>query len=285
MWLIHLTMKSSSLVVKANRLIQASYKLDLVEQRVMEMAIAWSRTHVEDLNTDTWIELSVKDYVDLYESDEKSAYRQLQSAAKSLRQRTLLIEGIDDATGNPATIETGWVSYIMYVPKSGLIRIRFSEIIVPCISRLERQFTSFRISSIVGLSSAYAIRLYELLKQYEKVGKRYFDLLELREFVEANEAAYDRIDNLKSRVIDKAITQINQYSDLDVDYSTEKSGRSVTGLTFLIAAKQPAPKSRKTSVHDHQPKKPVKEVPILLSKHQQAIEDAVLNSMLKRNGA
>lgn len=278
-------MKSSSLVVKANRLIQASYKLDLVEQRVMEMAIAWSRAHVEDLNTDTWIELSVKDYVDLYASDEKSAYRQLQLAAKSLRQRTLLIEGIDDATGNPATIETGWVSYIMYVPKSGLIRIRFSEIIVPCISRLEKQFTSFRLSAIVGLSSAYAIRLYELLKQHEKIGKRYFDILTLREFVEANEAAYDRIDNLKSRVIDKAVEQINQYSDLVIEYSTEKSGRNVKGFTFLITTKKPAPKTRKTTVNGNESKPLVKEVPILLSKHQQAIEDAVLSSLLKKDSA
>lgn len=231
-------MKSTSLVVKANRLVQASYKLELVEQRVMEMAIAWSRLHVEQLTVETWIELSVAEYVDLYKSDPKSAYRQLRQAAKNLRLRTLVIEGIDLQTGKPSTLETGWVNSILYVPDAGLIRIQFSAAIVPCISQLEEQFTSFKINSIIGLSSAYAIRLYELLKQYEKIKKRSFELQELREYLEATDVAYDRMDNLKSRVIDKAVEQINAHSDLNISYLPQRRGRFIVGFDFCIDPKE-----------------------------------------------
>lgn len=231
-------MKSTSLVVKANRLVQASYKLELVEQRVMEMAIAWSRLHVEQLTVETWIELSVAEYVDLYKSDAKSAYRQLRQAVKNLRLRTLVIEGVDLQTGKSSTLETGWVNSILYVPDAGLIRIQFSTAIVPCISQLEEQFTSFKINSIIGLSSAYSIRLYELLKQYEKIKKRSFELQELREYLEATDTAYDRMDNLKSRVIDKAVEQINIHSDLTVSYMAQRRGRFIIGFDFFIDSKE-----------------------------------------------
>lgn len=230
-------MRADALVVKANRLVQASYRLDLVEQRVMQMAIAWSRTHVEELDADTWVELSVGEYAALYQTDQKSAYRQLQQAAKSLRQRTLMIEVFHEITGEPAILETGWVSYIMYVPNSGLIRIRFSQVIVPCISRLEEQFTSFKLNEIIGLTSAYAIRLYELLKQYQSIKRRDFGLKELREYLEATEVGYDRIDNFKSRVVDKAVEQINLHTDLNISYATQKSGRTVIGFVFSIHQK------------------------------------------------
>lgn len=235
-------MNRNSLVVKANRLVQASYKLELVEQRVMEMAIAWSRSHVEDLTTDTWIELSVAEYMELYQADSKNAYQQLRQAAKSLRQRTLLIEVLHEITGEPAILETGWVNYIMYVPDAGLIRIQFSKVIVPCISQLNEQFTSFKIKEIVGLTSNYAIRMYELLKQYQTLKSRYFALAELREYLEATDSAYDRIDNLKSRVVDKAVTQINACTDLNVSYQAHRKGRAIVGLEFFIATKSPSNK-------------------------------------------
>lgn len=235
-------MNQNSLVVKANRLVQASYKLELVEQRVMEMAIAWSRSHVESLTTDTWIELSVAEYMQLYQADSRNAYQQLRQAAKNLRQRTLLIEGIDAQTGKPSILETGWVNSILYVPDAGLIRIQFSKVIVPCISQLNEQFTSFKINEIVGLNSNYAIRLYELLKQYQALKTRYFALAELREYLEATDPAYDRIDNLKSRVVDKAVTQINACTDLNISYEAHKKGRFIVGLEFTIVAKAPSKK-------------------------------------------
>jgi plasmid replication initiation protein len=53
-----------------------------------------------------------------------------------------------------------------------VVGIRFSKEILPFISNLSREFTKYSLSDIAGMSSAYAIRIYELLSQYRSIGKR-----------------------------------------------------------------------------------------------------------------
>lgn len=227
-------MKDTALVTKDNRLIEASYRLSMVEHRIIQMAIAWTRQHKTELTSDTWVELKSAEYSALYDLDEKISYRQLKAASRDLRDRRLLVEGLHPETGDPVTIEGGWVSYVMYSPKNGTIGLQFSKIIIPYISTLEERFTSYQIKHVSAFSSIYAIRLYELCKQYLKIGKRTFSLAELKEYLEANVPSYDRIDNFKGKVLDKAAQQINSTSDILISYESEKTGREVTGYTFKI---------------------------------------------------
>ena len=227
-------MKETALVTKDNRLIEASYRLSLVEHRIIQMATAWTRTHEDPLTPDTWVELYSAEYSALYDLDEKVSYRQLKAAASDLRERRFLVEGLHPETGDPVTIEGGWVSYIMYSPKNGTVALQFSKLVISYISALEERFTSYQIKHVANLSSVYAIRLYELCKQYLKIGRRSFGLVELREYLEANEPSYDRIDNFKSKVLDRAVQQINATSDIILNYETEKTGRTVTGYLFSI---------------------------------------------------
>lgn len=229
-------MKDTALVTKDNRLIEASYRLSMVEHRIIQMAIAWTRQHKTELTSDTWVELQASEYSALYDLDEKISYRQLKAAARDLRDRRLLVEGVHPETGDPVTIEGGWVSYVMYSPKNGTIGLQFSKIIIPYISTLEERFTSYQIKHVSAFSSIYAIRLYELCKQYLKIGKRTFGLAELKEYLEANVPSYDRIDNFKGKVLDKAAQQINSTSDIIINYEANKTGREVTGYTFTITA-------------------------------------------------
>lgn len=229
-------MKETTLITKDNRLIEASYRLSLVESRIMQMAIAWTRAHDTELTPDTWVELHSTEYSALYDLDIKAAYRQLKAAARELRDRRLSVEGIHPETGDVVTIEGGWVSYVMYSTKNGTIALQFSKLIIPYISALESRFTSYQIKHVASFSSVYAIRLYELCKQYLKIGKRSFSISELREYLEATEASYDRIDNFKNKVLDRAVQQINEASDILIKYETLRMGRSVTGYTFLITS-------------------------------------------------
>ena len=230
-------MKDTALVIKDNRLIEASYRLSLVEHRIMQMAIAWTRCNKIELDADTWIELHSSDYSNMYSLDEKISYRQLKAAARDLRERRLIVEGVHPETGDVVTIEGGWVSYVMYSPKKGTIGLQFSKIIIPYISTLEERFTSYQIKHVSRFSSTYAIRLYELCKQYLSIGKRFFKIQDLKDALEANEPSYDRIDNFKSKILDKSVDQINLTSDIDLSYFSEKQGRSIVGYTFLIKLK------------------------------------------------
>lgn len=228
-------MQDSALVVKDNRLIEASYRLTEAEQRIMLMAIAWARMHVKDeLTTETWIELRSQDYVELFDTDPKNAYRQLKQAIKSLASRKLIMEVVDPITQLPATLEADWVTNALYVEGAGLVRINFGSLIIPYIWKLERRFTAYQLRSIKQLTGGYTVRLYELLLQYLSIGKRMFGLDDLRDILDAQSSAYDRINNFRARVLDFAVEQINTLTDLDVSYEVVKTGRRVTGIAFLI---------------------------------------------------
>jgi plasmid replication initiation protein len=243
-------MQDTALVVKDNRLIEASYKLTEAEQRIMMMAIAWARINVVDeLTTDTWIELQSKDYISLFETDDKNAYRQLKVAIKALASRKLMVEVIDPITSLPAILETDWVTNALYVEGAGLVRINLGKMIIPYIWRLEHRFTSYQIKSVKQLSGGYTVRLYELLLQYLIIGNRAFQIDELREILDAQGKAYDRISNFKARVLDYAVEQINQLTDLLICYETVKTGRSVSGFIFTIKSKK-----KKASLQKNVPK-------------------------------
>ena len=48
---------------------------------------------------------------------------------------------------------------------------------------------------------------------------------------------YQRVLDLKKRVIDPAVLQINEFSDLTVSYTQKKKGRTVTHFIFNFSQK------------------------------------------------
>jgi hypothetical protein len=109
---------------------------------------------------------------------------------------------------------------------------------VPHITQLEREFTRYSLQMIANMTSAYAIRLYELLVQWGNVGERTVEVAWLKESLML-ERDYPRMFDFKRRVIDVAVAQINDYSDLTVRYTQRKTGRTVTHLIFIFAHKTP----------------------------------------------
>jgi plasmid replication initiation protein len=226
------------LVVKSNKLIEASYRLDLSEQRIILMAITEARDTGKGITSDDFIEIRAVDFSILYGLSERTAYDQLRDAGKSLFRRYVVLKSINDRTGKVEETEARWVSAVTYAAGSGLIRLQFSGVIVPYITRLETEFTSYKLKSVSQMTSNYAVRLYELMVQWQGLKEREIEISELKKmlFVHA-EKAYDRIDNFKKKIIDIAVTQINEHSDITVSYTQRKSGRTVTHLTFSFEPK------------------------------------------------
>ena len=221
----------NELVVKSNRLIEASYRLSLAEQRIILMAITEVRKSRRDFNAEDFIEVKAVDFANLFDTDVKNSYIQLQDAAKSLFSRYVVLKEIDQITGKQSVLEARWVSAVQYIAGAGLIRIQFSGVVVPLVTRLETNFTSYAISSISKMTSTYAIRLYELLLQWGSMGHREVAIDWLKSALQVA-SDYSRLSDFKRWVVDVAISQINDYSDLTVSYDQRKSGRTVTHLIF-----------------------------------------------------
>jgi len=137
-------------------------------------------------------------------------------------------------------IETHWLAAHARVDATGEVQVLFAQNIVPFITRLETEFTAYRLDRIGGLSSAYAVRLYEFLLQYLSLGKRDIEIVQLRKVL-GLEGEYAAIKDFKGLVIDTAISQINERTDLTVAYTQRRTGRFITHLLFSIKSKS-APK-------------------------------------------
>lgn len=237
-------------VYKSNSLVEASYRLTVAEQRIILACISQVRRN-ETITDEVMYSVSAQDIAALSETDEKTAYRDLQEAALRLKRREVRIE--KEANSNARRKQVlicGWVQSIMYVESEGRVCLRFNKDMLPYLSSLTQQFTKYQLKAVAKMSSAHAIRLYELLAQWREKGKREVELEWLRGALELGDR-YPAIKDFKKWVIEPAIAQINEHSDLKVGYEQRKTGRVVSHFEFTFAPKQaPKPKAAKAAPVD-----------------------------------
>lgn len=222
-------------VYKDNALIQASYKLTVLEQRLILSCISQIR-HDEKVTDETLYTVHAKDLV--LDSDKgEEVYTRIKEVAEQLHSRLVRIHLKPNGEGKREQILlTRWVQSVMYTVGTGTIQVRFSRDILPYLNQLKGHFTKYAYSDIACMSSAYAIRLYELMSQYAGLGERYITLEQLRECLELKDE-YKSTYEFKRRVLDPAVKQINELTDYKVSYKARKQGRQIVGYDFTI--KQP----------------------------------------------
>ena len=227
-------MSGENVVAKSNRLVEASYRLTLVEQQMILYAICRAREEQRGLSADDWLTIDSKAFAAAFNTDPKNAYRQLNEAAATLYDRSITMY---DNIGDPRRIETRWISAKARIDARGQVQIIFAPVVIPYLTRLEVEFTSYRLEKIGKLTSAYAVRLYELLVQYLSLGKREFEVEWIRDALDLI-SEYPALKDLKKRVIDSSVKQINTHTDITTSYTQRKTGRNVTHLNFKIQAKE-----------------------------------------------
>ena len=229
------------LVVKDNSLINASYTLGLVEQRLILLAIIEARETGRGIDTETFLEIHAQHYAERFNVDVKNTYAMLSDAVMTLFNRQVTYMTIDEKRNKPEKRVVRWVSGISYVEGAGIVKLRFAPEIVPLITRLEQNFTSYELAQVANLN-IYATRLYELLVAWRSAGKT--PIIEINEFrskIGLLEQEYKPMNNFKNRVLDPAIKQINEHTDITVTYEQHKKGRAISGFSFRFKQK-PQPK-------------------------------------------
>lgn len=239
------TSLNTGLVVKSNQLIEASYRLSLTEQRLVSYAVMMAREGEKGLLTEH-LEITAKQFAIAFDIDEQNAYGQLKEAVAALFNRFLTVRDIHTTSGCERVSKIRWISRGSYIDGAGAVQLMFGQDIVPHITRLEKGFTSYRLEKIGNLSSAHAVHLYELMAQYLAAGKREIEIEWLKNAMQLNDD-YPRVFDLKKNVIDLAIKQINEHTDIAVSYTQKKLGRVITHFVFEIKRK-PAPKVKKAKL-------------------------------------
>ena len=225
------------LVVKDNALINASYNLDLVEQRLILLAIVEARESGKGIDANDPLTVHAESYINHFSVHRNTAYQALKDACKDLFARQFSYQ--EQRPKGVANITSRWVSQIAYVDNSATVELIFAPAIIPLVTRLEEQFTSYELKQVSGLSSAYAIRLYEVLIAWRSTGKTpVIELSDFRQKLGVLETEYKRMYDFKKYVLDLAIKQINEHTDITVKVEQHKKGRSVSGFSFKFKQKQ-----------------------------------------------
>lgn len=219
---------SNALITKSNYLIEAGYKLSLNEQRLILTAIGYldGRKPIPKSNLFT---ITASEFSETFGIPLKQSYEILEDASSRLYER-------DIKTFDPKAKTRGrfrWVDSVKYWDGEAKVTLSFCTHIIPYLTLLHQQFTTYELKQIVQLKTAYAIRFYELLVQFLKTGERYISLEKLRILLELEEE-YKRFFDLKKRIIDPAIHAINESTNLIVEWDVKRKGRNIVGLIFIF---------------------------------------------------
>lgn len=228
--------RETRLVVKDNSMIDASFNLSLVEQRLMLLAIVEAR-ELDKLTPETPIEVRATAYRDQYKTDPSEAYKQLLDASKHLFNRQFSYT--DRYADTDSITVSRWVNEVTYVNDKGIVVMYLNRNVISMISKLEANFTQYLLEQISDFKSKYSIRLYELLIKYLSVGNsKKYALDEIRNKLGVGSTEYSRVSVFNRDVLDKAVKEINAKTDIQVKYEKFKEGRAISHVLFKISKKK-----------------------------------------------
>lgn len=231
------TQKVENQVVKTNRLIEAIQVLNLAEIRLIQLAIVEARESGLGLDKDTPLRIHGSKYAEVFNVNRGTAYDALKDAEAKLFDRRFSI--IDD---DGELIKSRWVQDVKYLPRENAIEISLSRIVVRETTRLDglkQFFTSYTLEQTALLKSAYSVRLYELLAQWVPAKKTpIFEIEKFRQQLGVGINEYARMHQFKERVLENALAEVNEKTDLSVQYEQVKKGRNITGFIFKVTKKQ-----------------------------------------------
>jgi len=232
-------MTKNSLVYKSNELINARYSaMSLNEQLLVLSAIASvdprTLTGVEP------VEISVSSFADLADKNHSEIYGDIKKAAKRLLRRVVRVENPEQGV---KAVETTWISAIEYLDGEAAIKMYFAPKILPYLSQLSGNFTKYKLEHVAHFKSKYGIRMYELLMQWQCVGEREITIEEFRDKFELGEK-YKAIKDLKLKVLQPALDDINKHSNMNVKVGQRKRGKRVAAFQFDFKLKAETRKTR-----------------------------------------
>lgn len=229
------------IIKKSNQLIEARYKFDVWESRMFLSVLANIRKEDIDFNT---YRIWYRDIIKIFGLKSNQSYALLREAAKSLMEKKFYITSSD----NGFERETAYhiirsVNYLKEGQKGdGVEQQEYIDITVepemkPLLLQLQQNFTAYNIQSVAKLGTS-ALRLYELLKQYEFLGVRTMDIDYMKHILEM-ETEYTLFADFYKWFIIPALRDINLHSDLEVGEPEKiKQGKKIVSLKFSIHKKK-----------------------------------------------
>ena len=227
----------NNIIAKSNDLIIASYSLTRHEQNLLLACVSQvnSLPGANAVSIESRFTVTVEQIKSLFYQGptKRNAYRDLKKAADHLFEREVNIK-----LGNDEILRTRFASSVKFQPNDSQVVLRFAEDILPYLTQLKNNFTRYRLTDTVELTSVYAVRLFELITCWQGQNK-WSETMELDDFrvMMGVDDKYRQFSNLRDRVIDSAVQQVNDNTLYNVSVSYGKVGREHRRIIFKFYKK------------------------------------------------
>jgi plasmid replication initiation protein len=258
------------LIRKANEFVEARYKFDIWETRVF----AYMLTLIKYNDTEfAEYEINVGDIVKEFDLNRGGlVYDEIKKASEKLLSKKVQIErttpeGVVEILDTYLVVSTARPKE---ATKDNYIKLSFHSALKPFLIELKQRYLVYDIRNILSLSSIYSIRLFELLKQYQKIGKRRFQIDELKSLLSIEPNEYTLYGHFKDRIIKKAQKDLLEHTDIYFEFEEEAQKKKVFAITFHIFDNE---KNQRVKIIS------VKEEKTLVKTTQKNIDDTVVNAI------
>ena len=230
---LQIDLTENTKVTMRNDFASGKYDLSALEQKLVLINIASIKFEDEHFNANTF---RVVDMARLLKVAPEMLYRDLKRACDSLTNKKIYIQKEDGSWEFLVLVPTA-----KYIAKTGTVLMRLNEDAKPYLLQLRDMFTSFELSNILNLKSKYSIRIYQLMKSHSYRKELIITLDDLKyrlSLDDKKQKSYRLFSNVSERVLKPAMKEINDKTDITIDYEAIKQGRKIYALRFKIKDKQ-----------------------------------------------
>lgn len=104
---------------------------------------------------------------------------------------------------------------------------------LPLMFQFKENYFTYELWNALCLKSSNQLRMYEILKQYERIGVRIISVKELKELLGISAKEYPRYGDFKTHVLDVCQKALEEGTDIKYEYEpTGKKGKSGKILTL-----------------------------------------------------
>ena len=226
-----MNIRGTDIVVKRNVLNELRTN-NMTLQELRLFSIYLSKINARDVSTRT-VRFTLDNFCKIM--DIKADVNQIRYNMYHLLQQIVEIPYEDGRTGFlaiPLFNECG----IYKNPETGqwYFEIEAHKKAIPYMFDFKKRYFTYELWNVLQLKSSNQLRMYEILKQYENLGKYSVSIAKLRELLNIGAQEYPRWDNFKTRVLDSCQEALAQYTDITFTYMPIRTGRKFTSVTFFI---------------------------------------------------
>ena len=224
--------KKNLLVVQHNNLIESRYSLTTLEQRFILSLIAKIDKNDEEFYS---YEITLSELSELMGIKITNMYLEISKLADKLMSRVITVKAPHGWK------KLQWLSYCEFNSRTAVVTCSFHPKLKPYLLHLKREFTKSNLMILTQFQSIYSIRIYQLLKQYRKIGHREFRLDELKEILGLKKTQYSAFKDFRRWVLNQAKKEFEKKDesrkfkcDLTFSLETFREGRRIARLKFII---------------------------------------------------